>query len=73
MYGFTQLFSDFFVLAPFLQILGDAQWEAMATWKSNQTNVIHTKQKCLKDKVDMLTHLGRAAEGKLALGDAEVD
>ena len=59
------------MLAPFLQILGDAQWEAMATWKSNQTNVINKKN--LKGTVDMLTHLGRAAEGKLALGDAEVD
>ena len=28
---------------------------------------------CLKGTVDMVTHLGRAAKGKLALGDAEVD
>ena len=32
-----------------------------------------TEKKCLKGTVDMVTHLGRAAEGKLALGDAEVD
>ena len=31
------------------------------------------KNVCLKGRVDMVTHLGRAAEGKLALGDAEVD